>query len=482
MTQLRKTTRLSRRRARSKQRGVALILVLGALTIMTVMLAEFQDTTSAELGSALSHRDELQAEYAARSGVSLTRLLIASEPTVRKSLAFMFMMMKQGAPQIPVWEYANEALGAFNDPSGTAAFASLANVNLEDGKNLGLEGAGFEVKVIDEDAKINVNMAARPDLFSQVRLSEQLLGLMANPQYDKLFENRDADGQFSDRQTICAAIIDWTDMDQDGAICDPGNASAQQAGAEDSFYQLLKKPYPRKNAAFDSLEELRLVRGVGDDFWSTFVEPDPAAPDKRVVTVWGQGKINVNSANGQTLLALICSGVPDRAAAPLCSDPAQAATFLTAITMMRGFTAGIPVFASPKAFVSMITGKGKAGSMLAPVLEGLGFKPVTLKSEAEFMKGIATESKVFSIYVTGNVKAGKRETRSTLHAVVDFRDAPPPGMPPELAAATGMTPDGATAAASGAAGGNLPAGAGADALAGAFAPSPGGNIIYYRVD
>jgi general secretion pathway protein K len=344
--------------------------------------------------------------------------------------------------------------------------------------------------VIDEDSKINVNMAARPDLFSQVRLAQQLVGLIANPQYDKLFENRDADGQFTDRQTLCAAIIDWTDPDQDGAVCDPQNASAQQAGAEDSFYQLLKKPYQRKNAAFDSLEELRLVRGVGDEFWETFVEPDSENPDKRVMTVWGQGKINVNSANGQTVLALICSGVNDPAATPLCNDPNEMAKFLTAVTMVRSFTAGIPLFASPKAFVNVITGKGKAGSMLAPVLEGLGFKPVALKSDAEFMKAVATESKVFSVYSTGTVKAGKRETKVRIHAVVDFRDAPPPGVPPELAAAAGMLPPGAADTAPGATPGatgttpppNLPDGATDAAIAAAFAPSPGGNILYYRVD
>src|SRR5204862_1817733 len=50
------------RRARRKQeRGVALILVLGALTILTVMLTDFQDETSSELGSALSARDALKA-------------------------------------------------------------------------------------------------------------------------------------------------------------------------------------------------------------------------------------------------------------------------------------------------------------------------------------------------------------------------------------------------------------------------------------
>src|SRR6478752_5364607 len=78
-------TRLRERRRRRAQRGVALIMVLGTLTILTVMLTEFQDETSAEVGSAMSARDGVRAEYAAKSAVNLTRLLLASEPTIRSS-------------------------------------------------------------------------------------------------------------------------------------------------------------------------------------------------------------------------------------------------------------------------------------------------------------------------------------------------------------------------------------------------------------
>jgi general secretion pathway protein K len=79
--------RARRQRARRARRGVALILVLSSLTILTVMLSEIQDESAAELGSALSARDAVVAEYAARSAINLSRLLIAAEPTIRKTLA-----------------------------------------------------------------------------------------------------------------------------------------------------------------------------------------------------------------------------------------------------------------------------------------------------------------------------------------------------------------------------------------------------------
>ncbi|MEB2311042.1 MAG: type II secretion system protein GspK [Sorangiineae bacterium] len=474
-----------RRRSRRKERGVALIMVLGALTVLTVMLTEFQDQTSAELGSALTERDALKAEYAAKSAINLSRLLIASEPTIRKALAPLFLLMRRGPPQIPVWQFADQVLGAFNDKTGAEAFRLLAGVDVSEGKHLGLDGAGFEITIVDEDSKIDLNTAARGDAFSQARLASQLSGLMLGPQYDSMFENADPDGAHSDRQTICSAIVDWTDPDQDAYTCDPHSGTAQQAGAEDSYYEMLKRPYQRKNAAFDSLEELRLVRGVGDDFWSTFIQPDPSNPDKRTVTVWGQGKVNVNTANAQTLLAVICGNAP---AAPLCNDPLQASSFLSAVTMLRGFTMGAPLFSSTRGFVNTMKGTGPIGTVMAAV----GLQPVVFLSDSETMKAITTESRVFSIYATGYVKAGKRETRVKVHAVVDFRGAPPPGMPNlgQLSSLGLLGSDGATGPGglgqSGATEANplagLPADASSSAIVGALRPSAAGNIIYYRIN
>ncbi len=451
-------------------------MVLAALTILTVMLTEFQDETSAELGSAASHRDAMQAEYAAKSAVNLSRLLIATEPTIRQSLAPIFMIMGGAPPQIPVWQYADQVLGAFNDAAGAESFSMLSGVNVAEGENLGLEGASFELNIIDEDSKINVN-AAR-EQFGKIRLAQQLLALMGGPQYDKLFEQRDERGNFHPRQAICAAIIDWTDADQEADPCEPYSETNQQVGAEDSFYQMLKRPYQRKNAPFDSLEELHRVRGVSDDFWATFVEPDPDNPSKRNLTVWGTGRLNVNTANPQSILAAVCGYAPTE---PICIDPMEMQRFVMAMTLLKGVTMGAPLFENEEAFVSALQGKGKFATML----QAMELKPITLISADQLKKSIATESKVFSIYATGVVKSGQRETRTRVHAVVDFRDAPPPGqaMTAELQRQLGAG-QGAGAASPGSTlpPMDLPEGATEDAIRGALAPNPGGNLIYYKVN
>jgi len=469
------------RRSRGK-RGVALIMVLGTLTLLSVMLTEFQDSTSAELGSSVAARDQLKAEYAAMSAVNLTRLLIAAEPTIRTKVAPLFMLMlKQAPPQIPVWDFSDAVLGAFGDAEGGQAFANLSGTNLAEGRNLGMEGAGFRILVVDEDSKINLNLAARADSFSQQRMAEQILALIGGMQYNEMFQRLDDQGNAADRLTICGALIDWVDPDTDLNPCNPRAERATQSGAEDSYYQLLPRPYMRKNAAFDSLEEMRLVRGMTDTFWNTFIQPDPDNPDSRVVTVWGAGPINVNTANPQTLLTLAChKAVPNT---PLCIDPVMQAKFMSAIKMATLFTPGIPLFPSTKAFMSALAGKGMVGTLMA----GMAIPPVQLLSASEVEKAVSVESKVFSIYATGYVRAGTRETRTRIHTVIDLRGAPPPGSAEQVRAmgqlqalagqAAPPAAKGADAALPG-----LPAGFTEGGIAQALVPRPGGSIIYYRVE
>ncbi|RYZ07830.1 MAG: general secretion pathway protein GspK [Myxococcales bacterium] len=477
--------RARRLRARRRRRGVALILVLSSLTILTVMLSEVQDESAAELGAALTARDQVVAEYAAKSAINLSRLLIAAEPTIRKTLAPLFLMMKSAPPQIPVWEFTDRVMGAFNDAEGAEAFKSLGNFDLTQGKNLGLTGAGFEIKVVDEDSKINLNEPARGGAFGQSRLAAQLIGLMGGPQNNPLFEGKDADGAFSDRQSICSAVVDWTDPDSETFVCDPNNPTAQSAGAEDSFYERLVRPYSRKNAAFDSLEELHKLRGFDDDFWATFIEPDPDRPEKRTVTVWGQGTINVNTANPQTLLAFICSNAP---MAKPCNDPAEATKFLMMVTMLRGMMAGVPLFSSPDTFINALSNKGPFGQ----IFQSIGMEPVPFLSVDQAKKMISVESKLFSIYATGVVKSGKRETRVRIHTVVDFRNAPPPGTATQLAQAAQLNnlQAGKNAAGGSISGAPLPGANGqaanlndpATAMQALLKPTPGGSIIHYKIE
>ena len=77
--------------------------------------------------------------------------------------------------------------------------------------------------IIDESAKLNINVAPRGMLL-------RLPGMSAS---------------------LVDALIDWRD----------GDDTPEPQGAEDEYYQLRKPPYNAKNAPFDSVEELLMVKG-----------------------------------------------------------------------------------------------------------------------------------------------------------------------------------------------------------------------------
>jgi general secretion pathway protein K len=498
---------IARARRRNKERGIALIMVMGAIAVLTVMLAEFQDDTSTELASATADRDSVQAEYMARSAINLSRLLIATEPTIRQAVAPLFMLMKRTPPQLPVWEFSDRLLGAFNDAEASKDFAGTLGLDVSLGKNLGMPGGKFELVIVDEDAKIDANLGASNEI-AHIRLGKELMGLMAPPAYNPLFEQKDSNGQFHDRLTTCAAIIDWGDVDDNAFSCDFTSQNAPVGSAkEDASYQLLSKQYLRRNAPYDSLEELHMVNGVSDDFWASFVDPEPTNPKKRNVTVWGQGAVNVNTANPMTLLGVICSAgrpgppvtpaagasptatptaAPTAAATPaagvsanlpaICTDPAQTSLFISGVTMAKGISMGAPLFGTKEDFITTM----KGGGMLGPLLTGLGMQPVSFS--AEFKDAITTESKMFSIYAVGVVKGYKRETRLSVHAVVDFRSAPAPGVAAGIPGSAGQLPAGQVGGTTGAPPGQGTATNDPNGFAAAMQPSTGGQIVYFRIE
>lgn len=420
MSRYREIQQRVRARTHKRRRGVALILVLGALVVMTVLATEMYQSTSATLSASIGERDALRAEYNAKSAVSLSRLLIATEPMVRRAVEPMYRVaLKSAPPQIPVWKFTDLVLGPFNCSDNASKFTQVSGSSLEAGKNLGSKSGCFKVDIVDEDSKINLNGAVGGEALDRDRLGAQLLGLFGPATYNELFEKEDQDGQYSNQPAICGAMVDWADMDELGFACDPTNASSKAAeGAEDNFYQSVGLSYLRKNAPYDSLEELHLVRGVSDDFWANFVDPTPGNPDERVLTIWGQGsKINVNTANPQTILALICANAAD---SPVCVDVEQMSIFLSAMTLAKQVTQGAPLFKSPKAFVRALQGKGKGAG---PLFAFFGLEPVEFKHPKQVEKSVATESRVFSIYAEGSVTSRSHVTHVGTHTVVDFRSA-----------------------------------------------------------
>jgi general secretion pathway protein K len=110
----------------------------------------------------------------------------------------------------------------------------------------------------------------------------------------------------SEKAVIVDSILDWRDSDDFHRL----------HGAENNYYQSLPNPYACKNAAFDAVEELLLVRGMRPELFYKNLKsivtiapvnnPKPGGKGRSTsgaVRTTG-GRININAAPRQLLEAL----------------------------------------------------------------------------------------------------------------------------------------------------------------------------------
>jgi len=120
--------------------------------------------------------------------------------------------------------------------------------------------------ITDEERKININRAN--------------LATLKN-----LFFNLGLDAQ--DAQNLAACIIDWRDPDS--------MLSIPLGSAEGAYYENLPQPYQAKNEDFTHLNELLLVKGVSRGVFDKI---------KDFITIYGDGKVNINTATPEVLSSL----------------------------------------------------------------------------------------------------------------------------------------------------------------------------------
>jgi general secretion pathway protein K len=330
---------------RNKQRGVALLLVLTWIALMVALVSEFTYGTSVDAAQAANARDELRAHYLARSSVNLSRLLIKIQqqfvdPVMAQAQQLLAGVMggaNKGAGgssggassgmgglgiSLRVTDYAGPLMGFFSgSKEEVAGLGSLIGIDTNGVKGLGLKSGRFDAEITAEDGKIDINCGGgvSSERGKQLIVYRLLAALMYSPRFDRLFSEADRSGQFAVRADVARAIIDWADADEQ--MFSPEGTSGS---GEDYRYDAQSDRYRAHDNSFDTIEELKMVRGVGDAFMEAF-QPylTVYANDKDV-----QCKVNLSAITNKNggdctplLMAVIrAAAQPDPTKPP--SDPA----------------------------------------------------------------------------------------------------------------------------------------------------------------
>ncbi len=264
--------------ARGGREGVALMLALVFIALLSVLVFGFMYEMEVSASLAANHGADFQAMLAAKSAVANGISLLADD--------LLAAEMDGEPPYDSMLDASQWAVGLPFEP---------------------LNEAMMRTSISDEYGKINLNALVRLQNGQPVR-NEELINALRD------FFSLRSD---SDRDPV-DAIIDWVDYeDMD---------SEEPEGAENDYYLGLENPYACKNGPMDSIEELLLIKGITPELY--FGNPEEEQlPLSEYLTVNGdpQGRVNVNTAPEAVLACIIggFTGNQDSALAQQIYDEAR---------------------------------------------------------------------------------------------------------------------------------------------------------------
>jgi general secretion pathway protein K len=281
---------------KNSETGSALIVVLLLITVLAVIILEFNYESQVELHLADNSCRAAHAFNCAEAGIAISMAALKHNRDILADEESHQLL--SGGTQIPV-------------------------------------GAGYcTISLSDESGKININTLKAPD------------GRLIRPRIDQLLRLIDLlNHQYGEHAPISyslvPAIIDWVDLDHD--VTRLSFVTTENTGAEDDYYQDLARPYRCKDARFDILSELLSVKGVTAEIFygrlggeTRGVEPVEGI--QQFLTIYGDGKVNINEASATVLQSL-----SERLSSTLAQDIVESRRFgpyqsIEELQKVRGMT------------------------------------------------------------------------------------------------------------------------------------------------
>jgi general secretion pathway protein K len=232
-----------------EDKGIALILTITIIGLIVLLSLQFSRSMRTGLYETANFDDTIRLETVAKSGFNC-------------GLAVLFE------------DNPNE--DSFHDIWASSKENSLISAMLFDNDGM------FQLEIIDLAGKIPVNRLISQDGKYNTKEKEILTRLLSMPRFN-LEQDKVED--------IVDSIKDWIDKDDEST----------RFVAENSYYQTLDRPYSCRNAPLESLEELLLVKGITREL---FYGTDDVSGILNYLTIHGDGKININTADPVVLKAL----------------------------------------------------------------------------------------------------------------------------------------------------------------------------------
>ncbi len=234
--------------------GAALIVALWVLIILSLIVGSFAFEVQLE-GMLVSHkRKKFRAEMMALSGLEYGRAILDQQQKAKELEIEDMSEDKDGFMQAAL--YVKRGL------------STTSTIEMED-------GGKFSVTIESAEAGRNINMLTRVQWLDILEMAN-----VPSTEWDAMID----------------CLEDWID--------EGDTRQLNGAESDDPFYE--ERGYPCKNGPLDSVEELLLIKSWGPEI--LYGKPADQESDEifgiaKLLTVWGDGKVNLNTASADLLLS-----------------------------------------------------------------------------------------------------------------------------------------------------------------------------------
>jgi len=203
----------------TNEKGIALLLVLWIIVLLSVVCTEFSWTMRTETAITRNYKEGVQAYYAAEAGIN--RAIIELMRTINNSTRLTKTTDEDSdEPEQDYWE---PGLGSYQ---------------------FNFEESLCEVEVEDEGNRLGINTFLKKAKKNPALLKDML--------------NRKTELEGEKLDIVADSLIDWWDKDH--------NMTGLN-GAEDDYYNSLEAPYDCRDGVIPVVEELLLIRGISEEIY-----------------------------------------------------------------------------------------------------------------------------------------------------------------------------------------------------------------------
>jgi len=245
----------SRRSASTSKRskaGVALMLVITALFLLSVVTKELVISSRIDVKISKNYVNRLQAYYLAQSSArfALLRIHLYKElENMVRSSSSVGKLISQAVPdemRSQIWSAPLPTFPLSGQESPLSAMGGKMSSLIQS------EGSQIPINLLDGNKNRGSNPVIVKTIVKQI-----------NEIWESLLEDEDFEDKYGDvdfEEELLNPLIDWIDADD----------VTMDGGSEDADYENRDSSYKPRNDRMPTLEELHMVKGWSDDIVSRF--------------------------------------------------------------------------------------------------------------------------------------------------------------------------------------------------------------------